>query len=228
MYDILAPIVQALSWSTTMQRPLSPHSPPHQHSLASSGYMGNNQIPGGSPFRFCHESHEADLFSISQIELDPQPLHIDDSFEVRLYASSNEKLTRELPFSGTFLQDITDGATWTMLSRYGNSSEHESGTLDFCESIDSIDQPDRDRERECPPEKGDALITMSAWVMPMFIVPGDYYFRFDAVTKEGRRIYCLDVNIHLDYDKDKKGRQRSRVDSRRGEDGRSVIMGREE
>lgn len=28
---------------------------------------------------------------------------------------------------------------------------------------------------------------------------GDYYFKFDAVTKEGERIYCLDVQIHFDY-----------------------------
>ena len=37
--------------------------------------------------------------------------------------------------------------------------------------VDSIDQPDPRRKRECPPEKGFALISMSAWVMPMFIVP---------------------------------------------------------
>lgn len=43
--------------------------------------------------------------------------------------------------------------------------------MDFCNSLDSIDQPDRHRAHECPPEKGFALIMMSAWVMPMFIVP---------------------------------------------------------
>ena len=58
-----------------------------------------------------------------------------------------------------------------MLAQYGNSTEHESGTQDFCDTMDSIDQPDPDREQECPPEKGLALIMMSAWVMPMFIVP---------------------------------------------------------
>jgi hypothetical protein len=37
--------------------------------------------------------------------------------------------------------------------------------------MDSIDQPDPGRTQKCPPEKGFALIMMSAWVMPMFIVP---------------------------------------------------------
>ena len=37
--------------------------------------------------------------------------------------------------------------------------------------VDSIEQPDPDREQDCPPEKGWALIMMSAWVYPMFIVP---------------------------------------------------------
>ena len=43
--------------------------------------------------------------------------------------------------------------------------------MDFRRSIDGIDQPDLNCRQECPPEKGFALIDMSAWVMPMFIVP---------------------------------------------------------
>ena len=43
--------------------------------------------------------------------------------------------------------------------------------MDFCQSMDSIDQPDRHGKRDCPPAKGFGLIMMSAWVMPMFIVP---------------------------------------------------------
>ena len=43
--------------------------------------------------------------------------------------------------------------------------------MDFCESLDHIDQPFRHGSEECPPEKGYAMISMSAWVMPMFIVP---------------------------------------------------------
>lgn len=99
--------------------------------------------------------------------------------------------------------------------------------MDFCHSLDSIDQPNREGTDECPPKEGFAVITMSAWVMPMFIVPvsllgqiyarvavrvtdkpqGPYYFKFDAITNEGDRIYCLDAQIHLDY-KDMEDRHR--------------------
>ena len=121
--------------------------------------------------------------------------------------------------AGTFLEALTTDASWTYFARYSNSTEHESGTMDFCKSLDSIDQPIRQhRTHGCPPEAGPALVMMSAWVMPMFIVPvsllacsallradrggksqGDYYFKFDAVTKEGARIYCLDAHLYLDY-----------------------------
>lgn len=43
--------------------------------------------------------------------------------------------------------------------------------MDFCNSMDSIDQPDPTRKQECPPEEGFGLVMMSAWVMPYFIVP---------------------------------------------------------
>ncbi len=44
--------------------------------------------------------------------------------------------------------------------------------MDWCGGfIDSIDQPDRNRKHDCPPEKGFGLIMMSCWVMPMFIAP---------------------------------------------------------
>lgn len=151
----------------------------------------------------------------------------DDIFEIHLYGKSRHRIFQSTYAQGSrnslgnFLQNITKKATWTFLARYGNSTEHETGTMDFCESLDSIDQPGRHGQPDCPPEKGFALIKMSAWVMPMFIVPvsirfswidisgklfarltgnqGDYYFKFDAMTKENERIYCLDAEIRLDH-----------------------------
>ncbi|KAA6414703.1 MAG: hypothetical protein FRX48_01453 [Lasallia pustulata] len=168
-------IAQAVLASTAAQGLLRQHDDSDPTSL-----------PGGSPLTFCNDSRATDLFFVHQIELYPNPLHIDDIFEVHLY--------------GTFLEALTTDASWTYFARYSNSTEHESGTMDFCKSLDSIDQPTRQhRTHGCPPEAGPALVMMSAWVMPMFIVPGDYYFKFDAVTKEGARIYCLDAHLYLDY-----------------------------
>jgi len=47
--------------------------------------------------------------------------------------------------------------------------------MPFCDTMDSIDQPDKYRKQECPPEKGFGLIMMSAWVWPMFLVPVSLY-----------------------------------------------------
>ena len=157
--------------------------------------------------------------------------------------------------SGNFSDDISTNATWTSFVRYGNSSENETWTQPFCRMISGIDQPDPDREQECPPEAGWALLTMEGWVWEMFIVPvshfflkvvdwpirnsavvrgvecvwnrsdvrtvrwsfrtgkliksmqGDYYFKFNAMNGDGRRIYCLETNIRLVYKDDDGGAQ---------------------
>ena len=81
---------------------------------------------------------------------------------------------------------------------------------------------------------------MSMWVMHMFIVPvkflsaqrslllgrdiqvcetcggadrkyGDYYFKFDAMTREGERIHCLESHIHLAYPEGTDPRDRNQM-----------------
>lgn len=126
---------------------------------------------GEESFEFSTQSfsHSHPLF----LSLEPQPKNIIiTSFSFSYFF-----------FQGTFLQPITPNATWTFLAKYDPSSsnpDHESGSVDFCTSMDSIEQlpplyshfPDsHPRTQSCPPEKGYALIMMSAWVMPMFIVP---------------------------------------------------------
>ncbi|MCJ1266874.1 Phosphatidylglycerol/phosphatidylinositol transfer protein [Lobaria immixta] len=183
MLSLFSSFTLALSWISATQGTFRMRQ--HRYAGTTSFRSPHGEIPGGSPLKFCNESRSTDLYSIDQIELYPNPLYIDDVFEVHFY--------------GNFLKNITEKATWTFLARYGNSTEHETGTMDFCESLDSIDQPGRHGQPDCPPEKGFALLKMSAWVMPMFIVPGDYYFKFDAMTKENERIYCLDAEIYLDH-----------------------------
>ena len=74
-------------------------------------------------------------------------------------------------YLGTFLKNITDNATFNYTARYENYTEPAHGTLDFCHTMDSIDQPGGPREHDCPPQKGFALVMMSYWVQPMYIVP---------------------------------------------------------
>ena len=84
-------------------------------------------------------------------------------------------LVRKRSFSqctlGNFSDSLSENATWTSLVRYGNSSENETWTQPFCMMLEGIDQPDPDRETDCPPEAGWALINMEGWVWRMFIVP---------------------------------------------------------
>ena len=128
-----------------------------------------------------HEHTKEKEIKVTQGEQNELPLIFSISW------ITNQKAILLIFIPGTFLQPIPPNATWTFLARYGSSSEHESGSVDFCTSMDSSDQPppyphSHRRPHSCPPEKGFALIMMSAWVMPMFIVPVScnplFYFLF--------------------------------------------------
>ena len=189
MVRILDTITRVFSWSTAFQI----STRPRQHDLST--FSLHEKIPGGSPLAYCNESRPTDLYQIDHIELYPNPLHMyvtifahcllltqtiarsDDIFQVHLYGMFDPvpspiepKMLIATP--GTFLKNVTDNATLAYTARYGNSTESESGTMDWCKGfIDSIDQPDPHRQHDCPPEKGFGLIMMSSWVWPMFIVP---------------------------------------------------------
>ena len=92
-------------------------------------------------------------------------------FMVRLQDLKGQEVPKVNELLGTFLRNITNNATFTFLAQHGNSSESESGTWDFCKTVDSIDQPIPGRKHECPPQKGFGLVMMSGWVWLMFIVP---------------------------------------------------------
>ena len=108
--------------------------------------------------------------------------------------SMNQALTSAHP--GTFLKNITDNAAFTYTARYENYSEPAHGTLDFCDTaIDSIDQPGGPRRHDCPPQKGFALIMMSYWVQPMYIVPVIVRnHRCQCVCFQGLRVVMLSSN----------------------------------
>ena len=155
MFAILDLLV-AIVWTVVAGR----ISPPLQKAITSP------PIPGGSPLRYCSESRPTDLYSIERIELFPQPLYIDDVFEVHLY--------------GTFSQNLTANATWTMTAHHAETPGNETGSWDFCDLPDSVEQPNPNRKTHCPPEEGFALIMMSGWVARLFIGPvsRSFLFRF--------------------------------------------------
>jgi hypothetical protein len=70
---------------------------------------------------------------------------------------------------GTFLSDISDDPTWDYYVReIYSDSPGVNGTFAFCDAMEHIEQPDANRERECPPEKGFAIISIHSWI-PWFV-----------------------------------------------------------
>jgi len=66
---------------------------------------------------------------------------------------------------GTFLSDISDDPTWHYYAQDVNAvSPGLNGTLPFCDVMETIEQPDVNREKECPPEKGFALISIHSYI----------------------------------------------------------------
>ncbi|CAF9936111.1 MAG: hypothetical protein HETSPECPRED_010016 [Heterodermia speciosa] len=175
------------------------HPPTNPLPQLSRDFLGN------SPLKYCNESRPTDLFWIDKIHLRPEKLYIDDIFTVEM--------------RGYFTTPILPNSTWTSTARYGNSTDSEIWTQPFCRLITVIEQDpsnqseerrtkrqnqrgvwnDRESESGCPPKRGLAIVRMEGWVWDMFIVPGDYFFNFDALNGDGRRIYCLETNLRLDY-----------------------------
>ncbi|KAI9708185.1 MAG: Phosphatidylglycerol/phosphatidylinositol transfer protein [Bogoriella megaspora] len=160
------------------------------HAFAADRYLDNSDDllpPGDTPFKYCNESRKKDILTIDSVQLLPRTIHIDDVFVVHIY--------------GNFSKDVPENSTLTFHGHAGNGTG-KTIDVDFCSVIDRIDQPDPGRKRQCPPEKGWALMTMSAWTHPLFFQPAHYYFRFDAKTPNGERIYCAEAEMDLDYKDD--------------------------
>ncbi|KAL2209645.1 hypothetical protein CC79DRAFT_1356710 [Sarocladium strictum] len=165
-----------------------------------------NSIPGGTPFKFCPQSRDSDLFKISSAIIDRQPIYIDDTFKVYL--------------EGEFLDTFTPNATLDITGNCGSYCDTynvtdprerlgETDTEDFC-GFNPIRQPlgRHHKGPRCPPVKGPGMIDAAGWAMPMFVgSPGWYNFTFDAKTKEGRRIYCLTAEVCLRWKDDKKNEE---------------------
>ncbi|KAL8787473.1 MAG: hypothetical protein Q9195_007765 [Heterodermia aff. obscurata] len=171
-----------------------------QHSLShplNTRPLMSKDFLGNSPLTYCNESRPTDLFWIDKIDVRPEHLYIDDIFTVTL--------------QGYFTSTILTNSTWTSTARYETSNDSEIWTQPFCRLITNIEQDPssgsgdqhqnrrNERGNGCPPKRGLAFVHMEGWVWDMFIVPGNYFFRFDAVNGDGRRIYCLETNIRLDY-----------------------------
>ncbi|KAK7979807.1 hypothetical protein PG989_012264 [Apiospora arundinis] len=175
-------------------------------SLASTA-----NIPGGTPFTLCPESRSTDLFQISSVVIERQPVYIDDMFTVHIEGEFQDTFSANATF------DIT-GNCGSYCDAYGAPPEERGGETDresFCE-LHPIEQPlggSQKKKRNnstCPPEKGYAMISPMGWAMPMFLWwPQVYNFTFDAKTEDGRRIYCLTAEVCMRWEDEEKNKRYS-------------------
>ncbi|KAH8176770.1 hypothetical protein LIA77_01852 [Sarocladium implicatum] len=216
------PVIGAfgLLYTQTDQKPISSGT-----SLATAEKI----IPGGTPFNFCPESRDTDLFQISSVIVDRMPVHM---FVPILYFSwpswvrSDDLMTCPnsddfftVYLEGEFLDTFAPNATLSITSNCGSycdaynitdpeDRKGETDTEDFCD-LNSLEQPlGHHGNRDCPPQKGPAIISALGYAIPMFIWwPGHYNFTFDAKTKGGRRIYCLTAEVCMRWEDEEKNKR---------------------
>ncbi|KAJ6789290.1 hypothetical protein PWT90_02156 [Aphanocladium album] len=133
---------------------------------------GENKIPGESPLEFCAGDRSADLITIKQVDLDPNP----------------PKAGKELLIkaSGTVKERIEDGAYVKLTVKYG-LIRLLTTTADLCEQFGNIDM-------KCPLEKGDQTIEKIV-KLPVEIPPGKYTVLADVYNADDTPITCLTATV---------------------------------
>lgn len=72
---------------------------------------------------------------------------------------------------GTFSKDVPLNSTFTARGMYDHNPPGLVFVKDFCYPVYSLDQPDMNRTRECPPEKGWALMIFEGFTSPWDLPP---------------------------------------------------------
>lgn len=84
-----------------------------------------------------------------------------------------------------------------------NNGDHGSlqGYLHLCDALERMQQPpnasDPNPIKTCPPKKGPVLIDYAFWFWDDLVAPGHWSVKFDAVTPEDERIWCLMAEFDL-------------------------------
>ncbi|KAF2250096.1 hypothetical protein BU26DRAFT_518541 [Trematosphaeria pertusa] len=154
-------------------------------SLAAQALKSRAVPPGDTPFRFCNDTKNADIFTIGLIQLDPKPVLIDQVFHVNAY--------------GNFSKDVPGNSTLKAHGVYENYHPGHNFTTNFCDYVVSIDQIGND---QCPPKKGPALVVFEGFTSPWDLPFGHYSWRFEAFTPQQERLFCVEADVCLDRDDD--------------------------
>ncbi|CAG8958678.1 hypothetical protein HYFRA_00011520 [Hymenoscyphus fraxineus] len=188
--------VKALPLFTALQKPIFNAGYTHD------SFSVKDEIPDG-PFSLCEVSRPTDLLAITSVSLSKRPVYIDDLASVNFYGEFQESFKG----NGTIELTVNCGSHCEEYG-YPKDTPGANTSFTFCD-MSEIEQPLQGRKATCPPEKGPTIITSLVYVLPMFlraplIDKGYYNFTFDAKTDEGERIYCLQTEVCLRWEDEKK------------------------
>ncbi|KAF9893818.1 Phosphatidylglycerol/phosphatidylinositol transfer protein [Aspergillus nanangensis] len=143
----------------------------------SIDFFGSSQAPihadaksveGENPLEYCNEP-DGDILQIKSVDLSPNPPVPGQTLNIKA--------------SGTLRETIEDGAKVLLEVKYGLITLIKQ-EADLCEQITNVDL-------ECPLEKGDMVLEKQV-DLPQHIPPGKYTVHADVLSKDNKRVTCLD------------------------------------
>ncbi|KAI9934762.1 hypothetical protein ASPWEDRAFT_53876 [Aspergillus wentii DTO 134E9] len=127
-------------------------------------------VPGDNPLEYCADPSPNTL-EIKSVDLSPNP------------PAPGQTLT--IKASGNLKERVEPGARVLVEVKYGLITLINQ-SIDLCEQLGNVDL-------ECPLEKGEMTLTKQV-DLPKAIPPGTYNVHADVVSKESKRITCLDAH----------------------------------
>ncbi|KAL2171717.1 hypothetical protein VTG60DRAFT_2013 [Thermothelomyces hinnuleus] len=134
--------------------------------------LGNLDVPGQNPLKFCDADRATDLVTIDEVILTPNP--------------PEAGTTLVIEATGTVKERILQGAYVNLEVKYGYIRLINT-QADLCKEIQNVDL-------ECPIEKGKISITKTV-DLPKEIPPGKYTVQADVYTKDNEHITCLTATV---------------------------------
>ncbi|KAH6856809.1 ML domain-containing protein [Chaetomium sp. MPI-CAGE-AT-0009] len=129
-------------------------------------------VPGENPLKFCDADRDADLITINEVALSPNPPQAGASLVIEA--------------SGLVKETISEGAYVDIEVKYGYIRLIKT-RADLCKEIKNVDL-------ECPIEPGKLSITKSV-DLPKQIPPGKYTVRADVFNGNDKHVTCLTATV---------------------------------
>ncbi|MCJ1277202.1 Phosphatidylglycerol/phosphatidylinositol transfer protein [Puttea exsequens] len=150
-------------------------------SRVSASFFSSNQkilddkasVPGDNPLVFCLADTSNDILKIENVDLSPNPPRAGEALSIKA--------------NGNFTEVVGEGAYILLQVKYG-LIRLINQRADLCEQMKNVDE-------ECP-LSGQKTITKDV-ELPKEIPPGNYQVFADVLTKDDKKITCLEAKVHF-------------------------------